>query len=77
MTASLLSPQVDAEKFYQQALSIFEKRLGGEHHDTAYPLYGLAELYQRQEKYEQAEVLYQRAVAIREQHFGSTHPQSN
>ena len=37
-------------------------------------LHNLAELYRRQGKYEQAEELYQRALAIREKVLGSDHP---
>ncbi len=59
-----------------RALSIYEQNLGAEHPDTAYPLYGLAELYQHQRRYEQAEALYQRALAIREQRWGPTHPET-
>ena len=39
-------------------------------------LSNLALLYKSQDKYEQAEPLYQRALRIREQHLGSQHPQT-
>src|SRR5437588_5894880 len=42
--------------------------------DTAQSLNNLAELYRAQGNYEQAEPLYQRALAIREQVLGSQHP---
>jgi tetratricopeptide (TPR) repeat protein len=57
-----------------QALEILEQQLGADHPDTAYPLLGLAKLYQCQSKYERAGALYRRALAIREQHLGLNHP---
>jgi tetratricopeptide (TPR) repeat protein len=50
--------------------------LGADHPDTAEAFHGLAELYQQQGKYEQAEAFYQRALAIREQRLGLTHPET-
>ena len=44
------------------------------HPDTAQGLNNLAVLYRKQGKYEQAEPLYQRALAINEQQLGSDHP---
>jgi len=41
---------------------------------VAYPLNGLANLYQDQGKYTEAEPLYQRALHIREQALGPNHP---
>ncbi|GHO62640.1 hypothetical protein KSC_015320 [Ktedonobacter sp. SOSP1-52] len=40
----------------------------------AHPLHGLANIYREQKKYEQAELLYQRALHIREQTLGLDHP---
>jgi len=51
--------------------------LGPNHPDTATSLNNLAELYHSQGKYEQAEPLYQRALAIREQALGPNHPNTN
>jgi len=48
--------------------------LGPEHPNTAKSLNNLAALYKAQGKYEQAELLYQRALAIREQVLGPEHP---
>jgi tetratricopeptide (TPR) repeat protein len=48
--------------------------LGPEHSQVAYPLTGLANVYREQGRYEQAEPLYQRALAIRRKHLGPQHP---
>ncbi len=45
-----------------------------EHPEIADTLHNLADLYGAQGKYEQAEPLYQRALAIREQVLGPEHP---
>lgn len=45
-----------------------------ERHLLAEPLQGLAQVYTEQGKYEQAGPLYQRALALRQQHLGSEHP---
>jgi tetratricopeptide (TPR) repeat protein len=50
--------------------------LGVSHPDTAESLHGLAQLYQQQGKYGQAELLYQRALHIREQLLGLAHPET-
>jgi tetratricopeptide (TPR) repeat protein len=39
-----------------------------------YPLTNLAELYQAQSKYADAEPLYKQAIAILEKAFGTDHP---
>ncbi|GCE29209.1 hypothetical protein KDA_46930 [Dictyobacter alpinus] len=62
------------EPLYQRALHICEQCLGPDHPKVAYPLNGLAILYQGQGKSAQAESLYQRALHIREQHLGPDHP---
>ncbi len=43
---------------------------------VAYPLNSLANLSYEQEKYEEAEPLYQRVLCIREQALGSQHPET-
>jgi tetratricopeptide (TPR) repeat protein len=48
--------------------------LGPEHTDTATSLNNLALLYKNQGKYEQAEPLIKRALAIRERVLGPDHP---
>ncbi len=48
--------------------------LGLDHPNTATSLHNLAALYDIQSKYEQAEPLYQRALAIHEQVLGADHP---
>jgi tetratricopeptide (TPR) repeat protein len=51
-----------------------EQQQGAAHLDTAEAASILAELYRAQGKYEQAEPLYQRALAISEQQLGPQHP---
>jgi tetratricopeptide (TPR) repeat protein len=65
---------VEAEPLYQQALHIWEQALGKEHPQVAYPLNGLAYLYEQQGKYAEAEPLYQRALHVWEQAYGPGHP---
>ena len=48
-------------------------QLGTQHPDVASSLNSLASLYLAQKKYEQAEPLLQRAVAIQEQLLGAQH----
>ena len=48
--------------------------MGDEHPDTALSLNNLAGLYRVQGKYKQAELLFQCALAIREQQLGPDHP---
>jgi tetratricopeptide (TPR) repeat protein len=76
-TASYLEDRAryaEAEPLYQRALHIREQSLGPEHPDVAYPLNGLAILYQEQGKSAEAEPLYQRALRIWEQSLGPEHP---
>jgi tetratricopeptide (TPR) repeat protein/nucleoside phosphorylase len=63
-----------AEPLYQRALHIWEQTLGPDHPEVAYLLNGLATLYFRQMRLEQAEPLYQRALHIWEQTLGPDHP---
>ncbi len=58
----------------QRSLAIQEKVLGTEHPLVATSLNNLAELYQAQGNYNQAEPLYQRSLAIFEQVLGKEHP---
>ena len=55
-------------------MAICEQALGPEHFDTLGSLNNLAILYDVQGKYEQAEPLYQRALAICEHVHGPEHP---
>jgi tetratricopeptide (TPR) repeat protein len=50
--------------------------LGPNHPDTAHSLYCLAELYQAQGNYAEAEPLYQRALTIYQQILGPEHPKT-
>ena len=51
-----------------------ENALGPDHPDVAQNLNNLAMLYDSQGLYEEAEPLYQRALAIREKALGPEHP---
>lgn len=64
----------EAEPLYQRAIRIGEISKGTEHPEVAYPLNGLANLYDEQGKYTEAEPLYQRAIQIRETALGAEHP---
>ena len=59
-----------------RALEINEKRLGPEQPDVARSVVDLAELYQAEGKYAEAEPLYRRALAINEKVFGPDHLES-
>jgi tetratricopeptide (TPR) repeat protein len=48
--------------------------VGTDHLDTAASLHALADLYQQQGKYAEAEPLYRRALSIYEQQVGNDHP---
>jgi len=54
----------------QYALTIRETRYGRGHPSTDFLLDNLAILYADQGKYEEAELLYQRALAIKEKALG-------
>ena len=57
-------------------MAICEKALGPDHHNTATTLNNLAELYKSQGKYDEAEPLYERALAICEKALGPDHPET-
>ncbi len=48
--------------------------LGPDHPDVARSLNNLADLYERQGRYAEAEPLFERALAIRERAVGPDHP---
>lgn len=50
--------------------------MGSEYPYSTYPLNGLANLYTEQGKYEQAKLLYQRTLTIRQQQQGAQHPET-
>ena len=56
-------------------MRINEKALGPDHPDVAIDLNNLAELYRVQDKYAEAEPLYQRALHIDENALGADHPE--
>jgi len=64
-----------AEPLYVRALHIWEQSLGSEHPQVAFPLAGLAELYQEQGRYQQAEALYLRALHLWEQAPAQEYPE--
>lgn len=57
----------------QTALEIREQQLGPQHPDTARSLDNLATLYNTQERYAEAEPLYQRALEIYKRVLGRNH----
>ena len=56
-------------------MAIAEKALGPEHPQVATSLNNLAALYYAQGQYAEAELLFQRALAIWEKALGPEHPQ--
>ena len=63
----------EAEPLYERALAIYEKMLGPDHPQIAYPINNLAVLYVNMGRYPDAERLYKRALAIREKALGPDH----
>lgn len=55
-----------AEKYYQDALAIYLKSYGEDSLETSSAYHGLAEVYRKEEKYEKAMPLYEKAVRVRE-----------
>src|SRR3989440_2742125 len=62
----------EAQAALEKAAHVFEQ--GGNQVDYSAALNNLAELYRAQGNYAQAEALYQRALAMREQVLGPRHP---
>ncbi|MCA9996928.1 MAG: tetratricopeptide repeat protein [Anaerolineales bacterium] len=63
-----------AKPYYERALAIYEKVLGGEHPDTATSLNNLGVLLQAMGDYTGAKLCYERALAICEKVLGGEHP---
>jgi len=63
----------EAEKTYQQSLTIFEKIYGKEHIYVANVLSQLAWIYHDLGNYDKAKLVHQRSLAIREKVFGKDH----
>ncbi|CAM9261139.1 unnamed protein product, partial [Hapterophycus canaliculatus] len=63
-----------ADPLYRLAIEIGEKTLGPENPDLAVWLNDRAELLEKQFKYEDAEPLYERCLAIRTRALGHNHP---
>jgi tetratricopeptide (TPR) repeat protein len=64
----------NARRYCEQALIIFEKRLGQEHLFTARCLNDLAEILRNEGAYDEARPLYERALTICEKQGGPDHP---
>jgi tetratricopeptide (TPR) repeat protein len=60
----------------KRSLSIRQKGLGRDHPDVARSLNNLADLYEKEQRFADAEPLFKRALAIREQAVGSDHPET-
>jgi tetratricopeptide (TPR) repeat protein len=69
-----LASYAEARRFFEQAVAIYERVLGGEHPSTAASLSNLASLLQAQGDYEGALPLCERALAIYEKVLGADHP---
>src|SRR5262249_40810428 len=65
-----------AELFYERSQHIMELHHGQHHPETARGLAGLARLYERQNRDEQAEMLLQLACTIFEQSLGQAHTET-
>jgi len=63
-----------AEPYFQRALEISERALGGNHPSVATSASNLAVVFERQGKFAQAKLHHERALAIREQVLGADHP---
>ena len=68
------SAQLENRSLTLRALAIDEKVLGPDHASTATSLNNLAGLYDTQGKYDLAEPLLKRAIAILDSAFGPSHP---
>ena len=60
--------------YWQKALELLEREFGNDHLQTAMGVEGLGWLYHKQFRYTDAEPLYKRALAIREETLGPEHP---
>jgi Tfp pilus assembly protein PilF len=59
---------------YRQVIANLERAMGPDHSDVAMALNNLAFVYQDEQRYAEAEPLFQRALAIKERVLGETHP---
>jgi len=62
------------KKMFQETLKIREITLGDNSADVADTLLELGKLYVEQERFPEAEVILENAVAIRKRKFGENHP---
>ena len=60
---------------FMQVLDIREKELGPDHVDVAASLNNIAVLLKTSGQFEEAEEMYNRSIAIKENALGPTHPQ--
>ena len=66
---------LEAEAFYRQSLTAWDRAPERNHPQVGLSLCGLAEIYLTQQRYAEAEPLLKQALEIQEQALGSTHPQ--
>jgi Tfp pilus assembly protein PilF len=69
-----LGRYLDAEKYYRDAIVVWEDVVGPDHPDLARGLMNLAAFYHDRERETGAEDLYERAAAILERTFGKNDP---
>ena len=63
------------QKVMMQVLDIREKELGPDHVDVAASLNNIAVLLKTSGQFEEAEEMYNRSIAIKENALGPNHPQ--
>ena len=71
--ARTLGSYKEAQEWLESLLQLRQQE-GDDTVELATAQYELAELYRRQDKYEKAELLYKRSLAIREKFLGKDHP---
>ena len=69
-----LLPPSSAESYFQRALDMLESVLGPHHVDVAQSLHSLATLHNDRDETNQAQELYERALAIRSSNMPQDHP---
>jgi tetratricopeptide (TPR) repeat protein len=65
----------DAVPYCEKLIIFHRKTLGDTHIDTAGMIANLAMLYHAQSLYKESEPFYKQAIAIKEQHLGTSHPE--
>src|SRR5262249_46845272 len=72
---SALARYREAEAYYQRAISIREKALGGRHVDAVRVVNQLAELYVLERQFGKAELLWAKVIDAWEAALGPEHPE--